>query len=204
MKKHLIIFFFLLAYNAVTAQKNSCTATDLIERLEYTKAIELLSKCIDASSKNTAGMLQLANCYYYTSNTGEAEKYYKLSYEAIKDKATHFNYIDCLLSNKKYDEANAAMKKFALKYSSDSRSTTFLKKDNATEALLNQQKKYTVKKININSDRSDFGGFLLDSTFYFVSSRIEQNKKYGWNEEPYLDIFLVLEKMTLYFLNPSL
>ena len=202
MKKHLIIFFFILAYNAVTAQKNSCTATDLIERLEYTKAIELLTQCIDVTSKNTEGMLQLANCYYYTSKTEEAEKYYKLAYEAIKDKATHFNYIDCLRSNKKYDEANAAMKKFALKYSSDSRSTTFLKKDNATEALLNQQKKYTVKKININSDRSDFGGFLLDSTFYFVSSRIEQNKKYGWNEEPYLDIFSSIRKNDTVFSQP--
>jgi outer membrane protein OmpA-like peptidoglycan-associated protein len=202
MKKHLIIFFFLLTYNAVSAQKNSCTATDLIERLEYTKAIELLSKCIDASSKNTAGMLQLANCYYYTSNTGEAEKYYKLSYEAIKDKAIHFNYIDCLRSNKKYEEANAEMKKFASKYSSDSRSTTFQKKDNYIEALLNQQKKYTVKKININSDRSDFGGFLTDSTFYFVSSRIEQNKKYGWNEEPYLDIFSSTRKNDTIFSQP--
>ena len=74
MKKHLIIFFFILAYNAVTAQKNSCTATDLIERLEYTKAIELLTQCIDVTSKNTEGMLQLANCYYYTSKTEEAEK----------------------------------------------------------------------------------------------------------------------------------
>lgn len=191
-----------MAYNSGSAQKNNCSATDLIERLEYTKAIEFLSKCIDVTSKNTVGMLQLANCYYYTSKTEEAEKYYKLSYEAIKDKATHFNYIDCLRSNKKYEEANAEMKKFASKYSSDSRSALFQKKDTYVEALLNQQKKYTVKKININSNLSDFGGFLIDSTFYFVSSRIEQNKKYGWNEEPYLDIFSSIRKNDTVFSQP--
>ena len=145
-----------MTHNLLLAQKSSCSANYLIERLEYTKAIELLTQCIDVTSKNTEGMLQLANCYYYTSKTEEAEKYYKLAYEAIKDKATHFNYIDCLRSNKKYDEANAAMKKFALKYSSDSRSTTFLKKDNATEALLNQQKKYTVNCLPGGSFSIDF------------------------------------------------
>jgi len=60
--------------------------------------------------------------------TEEAEKYYKLSYEAIKDKATHFNYIDCLRSNKKYEEANAEMKKFASKYTDDGRSALFQKR----------------------------------------------------------------------------
>ena len=76
MKKHLIIFFFILTHNLLLAQKSNCSANDLIERLEYTKAIELLTQCIDVTSKNTEGMLQLANCYYYTSKTEEAEKYY--------------------------------------------------------------------------------------------------------------------------------
>ena len=35
-----------------------------------------------------------------------------------------------------------------------------------------------------------------------MSSRIEQNKKYGWNEEPYLDIFFSIRKNDTVFSQP--
>ncbi len=49
-----------------------------------------------------------------------------------------------------------------------------------------------LKNLPFNSKYSDFGAFIHDGQFYFASARNTDGKKlYGWNEEPFLDIYQV-------------
>ena len=43
--------------------------------------------------------------------------------------------------------------------------------------------------LQIQLEYSDFGGTTLDGQLYIASARKESGKKYGWNEEPFLDIY---------------
>jgi outer membrane protein OmpA-like peptidoglycan-associated protein/ribosomal protein L24E len=55
--------------------------------------------------------------------------------------------------------------------------------------LLDKQKQYEVKALDLNSDKSDFGSFLQNNSLYFASARNGARKTYGWTDEPYLDIY---------------
>src|SRR5690606_33914929 len=60
---------------------------------------------------------------------------------------------------------------------------------NYLPSLLDKQKKFDLKPLDINSDKSDFGAVLHQNNLYFTSARNGARKNYGWNEEPFLDIY---------------
>ncbi|MCF1196836.1 cell envelope biogenesis protein OmpA, partial [Mangrovimonas sp. AS27] len=47
-----------------------------------------------------------------------------------------------------------------------------------------------MKNLDINSEQSDFGGTIKDGKFYFATARNKSRKTYGWNEQPFLDIYV--------------
>jgi outer membrane protein OmpA-like peptidoglycan-associated protein len=80
------------------------------------------------------------------------------------------------------------MKVFAEKAPSDQRAVEFNKNPNYLPSLIDKDKLFNVKILDINSDKSDFGAVLYNDVLYFSSAR-NGGKKYGWNEEPFLDIY---------------
>jgi hypothetical protein len=46
------------------------------------------------------------------------------------------------------------------------------------------KKDFTINKISVNSERSDFGAVLYDDILYFASAKMRAIK-YGWNNEPF-------------------
>jgi len=55
--------------------------------------------------------------------------------------------------------------------------------------ILDRGKKFNVQNLPINSEVSDFGGTLQDGKLYITSARNSNRRTYGWNEEPFLDIY---------------
>jgi hypothetical protein len=49
--------------------------------------------------------------------------------------------------------------------------------------------RFTLQNLFEVSVKSDFGAILKDNTLYFTSARNAARKNYGWNEEPFLDIY---------------
>jgi outer membrane protein OmpA-like peptidoglycan-associated protein len=94
-----------------------------------------------------------------------------------------------LKSNSKYAEANEQMKIFASLIPDDQRAIEFTKNPNYLPQLIDKEKLFDVNKISVNSEKSDFGAVLYNDVLYFASARNENNKKYGWNNEPFLDIY---------------
>jgi outer membrane protein OmpA-like peptidoglycan-associated protein len=71
----------------------------------------------------------------------------------------------------------------------DNRATAFRANPNYLPKILEKGKKFNVQNLSINSELSDFGGTLLDGKLYITSARNSDRKTYGWNEEPFLDIY---------------
>ena len=46
------------------------------------------------------------------------------------------------------------------------------------------------RSLSINSENSDFGGIVNNNNFYFTSARNDSRRNYGWNDEPFLDIYV--------------
>jgi outer membrane protein OmpA-like peptidoglycan-associated protein len=95
-----------------------------------------------------------------------------------------------LKANGNYVESNKQMQKFAALQPNDSRTKIFNENPNYIPVLLDQQKSFDIKSIDINSDKSDFGAILQDNTIYFTSARNSKSKIYSWTKEPFLDIYI--------------
>ncbi len=83
------------------------------------------------------------------------------------------------------------MKKFAEMNPNDSRAIKFMKNPNYVPKLLDGAKNYTADNMkDINTKFSEFGGTVVGDKFYFSSARNKSRKKYKWNDQPYLDIYV--------------
>jgi outer membrane protein OmpA-like peptidoglycan-associated protein/tetratricopeptide (TPR) repeat protein len=161
----------------------------LFNRYEYVAAAEEYLKLVDNGKSDAYVYKQLADTYFNMFNTTEAARWYAKAVETDQDAETYYRYAQMLKASGKYEESNKQMQKFASMAPNDQRAKTFKENPNYIPKLLDKQKAYDVKSLDISSDKSDFGAVLYDNQMYFTSARNGSRKEYGWNEEPFLDIY---------------
>ena len=201
--KNIFTFIALtfLSITTIDAQDNSSKKADKqFSKLEFVKAAESYKKLINKGKTSDYVVAQLAECYYNIFNTVEAEKWYATLAEKSSDPDIIFKYSQMLKANGKYKLSNKWMNKFVELRPSDNRATSFLKNPNYLPKIISKGKRFNVQNLDINSEYSDFGGTLNNNKLYITSSRntvglfdfgrwITQRINYGWNNEPYLDIY---------------
>lgn len=193
MKKiYILILLIAISTNAFAQNKDTKKADDLYKRLAYTEAAEAYQKLLKKGKGNKYVFEQLANSYYYINDSKKAETYYKRVVKGKKVKPeTVYNYAQALKANGKHGDYNTWMKKFAQMKPADSRSVAFMKDPNYLPKYLENAKKFSLTNMkDINTEYSEFGGTVIGKSFYFSSARNTARKKYGWNEEPYLDVYM--------------
>ncbi len=189
-KKVYIAFSFVFAISSLNAQNAATkTADKLYARYEYVDAAEEYLKLVEKGKSDAYVYKQLADTYYNMFNTTEAAKWYARAVDTDQDAETYYRYAQMLKADGKYEESNKQMQKFAAMAPNDQRAITFKENPNYVPKLMDKQKVYDVKSLEISSDKSDFGAVLYDNQLYFTSARNGARKEYGWNEEPYLDIY---------------
>ncbi|GAA4760679.1 MULTISPECIES: OmpA family protein [Flavobacterium] len=186
MKKIYIAIGFAFVISTTRAQnKETKVADQLFNRYEFVDAAKEYLKLNDKGKADAYVFKQLGDCYYNVFNSIEAEKWYSQAITSQQDAETYFRYAEMLKANGKYDEANAAMSKFASLAPNDQRASN----KNQLNEIIALSKKFDVKAVPTSSKYSDFGAFLKDQTVYFASARNTARKTYDWNDQPYLDIY---------------
>jgi outer membrane protein OmpA-like peptidoglycan-associated protein/tetratricopeptide (TPR) repeat protein len=190
MKNLYIALSFGLISSALIAQnKDTKTADKLFSRYEYVDAAKEYQKLVDNGKGDSYVYKQLADTYYNMFNTTEAATWYAKATETNQDAETYFRYAQMLKANGKYEEANKQMSKFAALAPNDLRAKAFKENPNYVPKLASKESGYTAASLPVSSDKSDFGAVLYNNDLYFTSARNTAKKNYGWNEEPYLDVY---------------
>lgn len=194
MKKIYTIFLLLAVSTTMGIAQNSKTkrADKFYDRLQYTDAAEAYSKLLKKGESDPYVYERLGNSYYFINDTKNAEANYKKVVDGKNvDSETVYNYAQSLKTNGKTSDYNTYMKKFAQMKPNDSRAISFMKNPNYLPAIVDESRqKYTATNLGeFNSEYSDFGGRLYGGQLYFTSARNTSRKTYGWNDEPYLDIY---------------
>jgi len=192
--KKIYTFLLLIAVTTtmVTAQnKDTKKADDLYKRLAYTDAADAYEKLIKKGKADKYVFEQLANSYFYINDTKKAETYYNRAVKGKNvDPETVYNYAQSLKANGKFEEYNTWMKQFAEMKPADSRSMDFMRNPNYIPKIMGKKPKFSTTNLqDINSKYSDFGGVIVGNQFYFASARNTSRKTYGWDEQPYLEIY---------------
>lgn len=185
-----LLFITLMSSLCLTAQnKDTKKADKQFARFEFVKAAESYNALVEDGKADTYVHGRLAESYYNIFNTVEAERWYAKALESLDDPEMVYKYSQMLKANGKYQASNQQMERFASMRPSDDRATAFRKNPNYLPKILEQGKKFNVQNADFNSEQSDFGGTLHDGKLYITSGRNDNRKTYGWNEQPFLDIY---------------
>jgi outer membrane protein OmpA-like peptidoglycan-associated protein/tetratricopeptide (TPR) repeat protein len=192
--RKLKIFFTLILMSSLslTAQnKDTQNADTYFNKYDFIEAIEAYSGLIEKGKGDEYVYAQLAEANYNIFSTVEAERWYAKALETNQDPEMIYKYSQMLKANGKYDESNKWMKKFADAKPKDDRAKAFLSNPDYIPGILEGEKLYDITSLEFNSEYSDFGGTVKDGNLYFSSARNNARRNYGWNDEPYLDIYRV-------------
>jgi outer membrane protein OmpA-like peptidoglycan-associated protein/tetratricopeptide (TPR) repeat protein len=185
-----ILMITLMSSLCLTAQNNATKKADKhFNKYQFVEAAEDYLKLANKGDADAYVYGQLAECYYNVFKTVEAEKWYAKALETSSNPEMIYNYSQMLKANGKYEESNIQLEKFASMRPADHRATAFKANPNYLPKILEKGKKFNVQNLPINSEVSDFGGTLQDGKLYITSARNSNRKTYGWNEEPFLDIY---------------
>ncbi|RYH71711.1 cell envelope biogenesis protein OmpA, partial [Flavobacteriaceae bacterium 144Ye] len=188
IQKYLLIT--LLSGLSVTAQnKDTKRADKHFNRFEFVEAAEEYSKLVEDGKGDSYVYGQLAESYYNVFNTEEAERWYAKALESSDNPEMIFKYSQMLKANGKYEASNVQMARFAEMRPSDDRAIAYKKNPDYLPKILEKGKKFNIQNMSFNSKYSDFGGTLQDGKLYITSARNTSRRTYGWNEEPFLDIY---------------
>lgn len=185
-----LLFITLMSSFCLTAQtKDTKSADKHFSRFEFVKAAESYNKLVENGKGDAYVYSKLAESYYNIFNTVEAERWYAKTLETSDNPEMVYKYSQMLKANGKYEESNQQMERFASMRPSDDRATAYRKNPNYLPKILEQGKKFNVQNADFNSEQSDFGGTLNDGKLYITSGRNDNRKTYGWNDQPFLDIY---------------
>lgn len=200
MKTKLILFIAALSCSYTFAQRK--LADKFFENYSYVKATELYEEAVKKGDSSEHVLTRLGDCYYNNSKPKEAAVWYGKAlnkYDGVNPEYI-YKYIQTQRSLDNYEEANKWLLKFRNIQSDDSRGKKYsvgnveiIKEleENDGDMIVE------VENLPINTNFSDFGTFIYNDVLYFASARnTDAKKKYGWNDEPFLDIYQVDVKVT--------
>jgi outer membrane protein OmpA-like peptidoglycan-associated protein/tetratricopeptide (TPR) repeat protein len=205
MKKYNSIFIIILITGLFANAQSKATkkADKLFSKFEFVEAAKAYEDLIAKGNSDVYVYSQLAEAYYNVFNSVEAEKWYAKTLKTSEAPETIYKYAQMLKANGKYEDSNAQMAKFASMRPADHRAIAFVENPNYLPKILEKGKKFNVQDAGINSAYSDFGGTLQGGQLYIATARNEMGKSYGWNEEPFLDIYVAQKNDDGSFQAPS-
>lgn len=193
MKKIFQILFLITVSWGMYAQESRVKKADKqYESYQYIDAIETYKKVVEKGYKSPEILQKIADSYYFNANYSEAVQWYAQLLKMQpnpKNSEYYFRYAQCLKSVKKYAQADEYMDKY---YKANPQ-LAHKEKNNYLDEIEKNSGRYTIENLkNINSEYSDYGGFVYNGQLVFTSTRksnVLLNRKMGWNNQPFSRLY---------------
>jgi peptidoglycan-associated lipoprotein len=182
MKKTLYILFIFCSFTTLFAQKKASVSQG--DNLFYKKAYVKAAAVYEQVEQSRKVLQNLGDCYYYNFQMNNAVRAYGQLFFTYKDsvkKDVYFRYANALKGTKDFNKGDAIMTEY-LGY--DQNTPKFMK--NVTRNIPDS---FKLEMMSKNKTNGDFGISFFGDKVVFASARNTENKAYGWNERPYLDLF---------------
>jgi outer membrane protein OmpA-like peptidoglycan-associated protein/tetratricopeptide (TPR) repeat protein len=160
------------------------------DNFAYLKTSDILLEVANNGYKSVDLLQKLGNSFYFNNKMEEAAKWYGelMAMNEIVDAEYYFRYALALKSSENYLESDKWMQKFHEVNRSDLRGKVFASRVDYLAKIEEASRDFEVKNLEINSELSDFGSTEYKNQLIFASTR-GGGKKYGWNEQPFLDLY---------------
>ncbi|WP_413513569.1 OmpA family protein [Myroides odoratus] len=190
--------FSLSGYSQIKREKKADKSFD---RLAYVDAIKVYERIAEKGYVNTSVLQNLADAYYFNGKLVEANKWYTELFEGdYEDKNLadipseyYYRYAQTLKSVDEYKKSQQWMDQFATLEQTDSRTDLYTKNRDYLAHIENHSDRYDIKRLDLNTEYSDYGGTMLGNQFVFTSARAmdHQSEKqiHRWTNESYTSLY---------------
>ena len=186
MRVRIIFILCFITNFLMLGQKR--VADNFFNKYSYVKASELYEEAFNKGDSSRYILERLGDCYYNNSDVENAAKWLRMAIEKYPnkiDKSYILKYVQIQQGLGNYTESDKWL---------DVLNESNRKNSQKIEELVSLDERFVeIKNLEVNSKYADFGIFVQDDTILFASSRNTSNdgtsKIYGWNEEPYLDLY---------------
>ncbi|MDO7174221.1 OmpA family protein [Mariniflexile sp. AS56] len=191
-----IVFCFLVSLGY--AQKKKLRhANYAYNDFSYVKTSDILLEVANKGYKSVDLYKKLGNSFYFNNKMEDAAKWYgelmgldDFNLEANNDPEYYYRYAQALKTVENYEESDKWMRKFSESTENDKRASNFESTLNYLQKIDLQSEDIEVVNLPFNTSVSDFGTALFENQFVFASTR-GTGKNYRWNDQPFLELFVV-------------
>ncbi|TYA78527.1 OmpA family protein [Seonamhaeicola marinus] len=223
MKKILSILTFMMVFSGF-AQKETTSSpkkiydTDLrkanlyFNRALYAEAIPFYEK-VHRKGRDIQVVENLATCYYNTGDLKASARLYGYLVNKRESKKTYqniFKYVQALKASGKYNDANSVLKEY-LESNNDTEGLNELTKAiKKHENIVAIGSRYKLENSPVNTEYSEFGMVNFNDFLVYAAPKKEGvlgntilKRSYGWNAQPFLDIYKIHKDSLHSFLEGS-
>lgn len=196
MKKiYTLSLMFCLA--TVFAQTKLKKADELFKTFAYVDAAKAYEEYLQKVDKpGTQTIKNVADSYYLVGDSRNALKWYQKLYDiqgqSMED-VYFLRYIQSMKGVMDYEKADVLTKEYLNKKGDQKQVAHYLSQKRQMDSLAKTKPIYTIKNLDINSPKSDFGTAFYGEKIVYATSKDTTNfsgKLYSWNKQPFLNLYV--------------
>ena len=199
MKNKILFISTFLYFTSLFAQidRNLIRANKYFDKSYYSQAIPFYEKSLK-NEHSFEALKNIADSYFFIAEFDKASIYYKYlinGYKNLIDETTYFRYSETLKAKNNYESAYNVLRAF---YKKNHLTDKLIELERSIKYLENVKAlgdRFTIENLALNSDESEFGAIQKGDTLIFTASKKlvndENDKKYGWTGDQYLDLYKV-------------
>ncbi|WP_255535214.1 OmpA family protein [Cellulophaga sp. E16_2] len=191
---YLFCFFGMLTFGYAQQSKLK-KAEENFNNHSYALAIKSYEELIAKGYESEVIYKNLGDANFNNANYAKAAEWYGKLFDLKSDDIGaeyYFRYAQSLKSINDYKKSDAYMKKFQKIKVSDSRAHKFAENSDYLEQIRSKTKRFTLKKISVNSKNSEFAPSIYQGNLVFASARdtgLLVNNIHKWTNAAYLNLY---------------
>lgn len=200
--KNLYILSLLFCVTIVFGQSKLKKADQLFKTFAYADAAKMYEEHLkEVKNPSTQTVKNVADSYYFNDDNRNALKWYQKLYEIQGQNMSDIYFLRYIQSMKgvtDYEMADKLTKEYLNKKEDKREIQRYLNQKKQLDSMANKKPLYTLKNLDINSTKSDFGVAFYGEKVVFSSSRDTtkfNEKLYSWNNQPFLDLYVAERNM---------
>ncbi|HDZ04444.1 OmpA family protein [Maribacter sp.] len=197
-----------VTYNMLSEAKDNSTeaksklikrADEYFDKMWYAEAAKLYEQALSKGEKSYSYevLKKAGDAHYFNTDMENAYKWYDTLYTRYESEMSSdylFKYAHSLKGIGNYKRSKRLLKLYNRKLAGEEIEPETEQNEIVLDGLLRMQEKFDIQNININSKYSEFSPMYYsgDQMVYASAkdSSIFTTRKYKWNNQPYLDLFV--------------
>lgn len=168
------------------AQEKQIKKTNtMYEELAYIDAIEMYTSLVEKGVEDVDVFRKLGDSYYFNAKYKDAAEWYAKAFALENNPPNDYNfrYGQALKAVGQMKDGDVYLEKFYKRHFAE-----YTPSSEYINSIDDNSGKFSIEKVNFNSEYSDYPGFLHNGELYVITAD-RSNKTNVWNEEPASDIY---------------